>query len=340
MNQELLEIKKEVFSRIDKAPSIKEIEIIRIAYLGKKGKLTLFLRDLRNLPQEEKPRAGKLLNQLKQEIDAKLQEVSDNLKEKELNKKISQESIDVTLPGKTLIPGSIHPLRKVAQILSDIFLSMGFSVYEGPEIETDFYNFSALNIPLDHPATDMWDSFYLKKGVLLRSHTSPVQIRVMQQKGPPLRAISFGKCYRRDAIDATHSWMFHQLEGFMADEFVTFSDLKGVLIKFAQALFGKQRVARFSPAYFPFTEPSVEMEIDCFACSGRGCSMCKQSGWIEIMGAGMIHPNVLRNVNYDPEKFTGFAFGLGIERVAMLKYGIDDIRLFFENDKRFLHQFL
>lgn len=319
--------------------SLDGLEDLRIKYLGKKGAITNILKMLGTVSADERPYMGQKCNELKESITIIIEEKKDILKKAEINKKIEAQTIDVTFPGKKITIGSKHPLTIISEEVAQAFLGLGFSVVDGPEVETDYYNFEALNIPLNHPARDMWDSFYIKEGVLLRTHTSPVQMRVMEKHKPPLRVISYGKCYRRDAVDATHSWMFNQLEGFMVDEVVRFSDLKGVLNLFAQKLFGFERKTKFLPGYFPFTEPSAEVYIDCFKCAGKGCDFCKKSGWIEILGCGMVHPKVLQNAGYDAEKYTGFAFGMGIERIAMLKYGIGDIRLFFENDKRFLEQF-
>lgn len=319
--------------------SLNSLEDLRLKYLGKRGAITNVLKMLGTVSADERPAMGQKCNELKESITVIIEDKKEVLKKAEISKKIEAESVDVTFPGKKIRMGSKHPLTIVSEEVAQAFLGLGFSVVDGPEVETDYYNFEALNIPLNHPARDMWDSFYIKEGVLLRTHTSPVQMRVMEKNKPPLRVISYGKCYRRDAVDATHSWMFNQLEGFMVDEGVTFSDLKGVLNLLAQKLFGEERKTKFLPGYFPFTEPSAEVYIDCFKCEGKGCDFCKGSGWIEILGCGMVHPKVLENAGYDPEKYTGFAFGIGMERIAMLKYGIGDIRLFFENDKRFLEQF-
>jgi phenylalanyl-tRNA synthetase alpha chain len=339
MFNKIKEIRNFALKSIESTNSLEELENIRLKYLGKKGELTHFLRNLGSLSQEERPIIGKEINILKNEIETGLENKNKILKDKEIYAKLHSESVDITLPSRNIITGRIHIIRKVTNFMADIFIGMGFSNYEGPEIESDYYNFEALNIPTDHASRDMWDSFYIKPGYLLRSHTSPVQIRVMKSISPPLKAFSYGKCYRRDAVDATHSWMFHQLEGFMVDKNVSFANLKGVLQLFLKELFGSSRKARFVPSYFPFTEPSAEVLVDCFICDAKGCRFCKETGWIEIMGAGMIHPKVLINAGIDPQIYSGFAFGIGIERVAMLKYDIDDIRLFIENDNRFLKQF-
>lgn len=343
MENQLKSIKEEAQKDITGACNIDSLQLLNVKYIGRKGILTNILRNLKEIPPEKRAALGKLANEVKVFIENILEEKSRQLKIKAQEKILSLEKIDITLPGEKIISGQIHPLTQITQEVVNIFTGLGFQTYRGPELETEFYNFEALNIPTDHPSRDMWDSFYIDKDFLLRSHTSPVQIRAMENLAPPLRVISYGRCYRRDAVDATHSWMFHQLEGFMVDENITFADLKGVMAVFAKKLFGEERKVKFIPSYFPFTEPSAEMLIDCFKCAGKsdsgGCSLCKGKGEIEILGAGMIHPQVLRNVKYDAEKYTGFAFGLGLERIAMLKYGIDDIRLFFENDMRFLKQF-
>jgi phenylalanyl-tRNA synthetase alpha chain len=332
-------LEKIIEEAIAGAPDLKSLEEVRIRFLGKKGELTRHLRNLVNLPPEERKEEGRRLNQVKELAESLLAGRTGEFRKSEIESRLERERLDVTLPGVRFAAGKIHPITRVTREIKNIFMGMGFEVAEGPEVETEYYNFEALNIPPDHPSREMWDSFYLGEGLLLRSHTSPVQVRVMEKRRPPLRVIVPGRCYRRDAVDASHAWMFHQVEGFMVDRKVTFADLKGVLSAFAGRMFGEERRTSFNPSYFPFTEPSAEMAIDCFACSGAGCSVCKGSGWIEILGAGMIHPAVLRAVGYDPEEFSGFAFGMGIERIALKKYGINDIRLFFENDVRFLKQF-
>lgn len=326
---------------LEKAQAIKDIEELRIKYLGKKGVITETLRNLASLQIEERRTFGQKANEIKFNISKELEEKLENFKREERKAIKERTRPDITLPGYMRPIGSLHPLTQVTWKIQNIFIGLGFHVVSGPEIETDYYNFEALNIPSDHPAREMWDSFYLGDGFLLRTHTSPVQIHEMEKRNPPLKIVSAGKCYRRDAVDATHSYQFHQMEGFMVDINVTFGDLKGVLSLFAKEFFGSARKIRFRPSYFPFTEPSAEVDIDCFLCNGNGCRLCGNSGWIEILGAGMIHPFVFRKIglSFDPEKFTGFAFGVGIERLAMLSYGINDIRLFFENDIRFLSQF-
>lgn len=366
LEQQLQEIEQQSLRGISQAESSGDLEQIRIKYLGKKGEVTLLLKEVGKTAPSERPRLGKLANEVKEKISASLEEKTKEVRRKERSRELLQEAVDITLPGLSLPMGRTHPLALLDREIKQIFVGLGFEVAVGPEVESDYYNFEALNIPSDHPAREMWDSFYLGNHLLLRTHTSPVQIRVMEKRTPPLRVISSGKCYRRDAVDATHHIQFHQVEGFMVDQGVSFSDLKGVLSAFAREMFGEERKVKFVPSYFPFTEPSAEVSIDCFACadgkgreapdkdnrSGAGgatgrhaweqpppCRVCGGGKWLEILGCGMIHPFVLRVVNYDPEKWSGFAFGMGLERIAMLKHGIDDIRLFLENDIRFLRQF-
>jgi len=324
---------------IEAAQDLKALEECKVKYFGRKGELTAQLRNLSKLSPEEKPRVGLKTNEVKSALEQLLDERQGALKRRILEETLAAESLDVTMPGRTLTPGRLHPLTTILREIKRIFAGLGFEVVDGPEVETEYYNFEGLNIPEDHPSREMWDSFYLGDDLLLRSHTSPVQVRVMEKRRPPFKVIVPGKCYRRDAMDATHSWQFHQVEGFMVDRDVTFADLKGILEAFAREMFGAERRAKFIPSYFPFTEPSAEMAVDCFECHGKGCRICKGSGWIEVLGAGMIHPFVLENVKYDTKQYQGFAFGMGVERFAMLKYGIDDIRLFYENDLRFLRQF-
>lgn len=339
MKQTLEKLKDDAVSLIKKAGDPDELEKLRIKYLGKKGELTKVLKGLGKLPSDVRPQMGKLANEVKRHIVENLEDAVTSIREKQLQEEVMKSSIDVTLPGRPVKPGSVHPLTKITKEIEDIFVGMGFEVLEGPEVESEYYNFEALNIPADHPSREMWDSFYFGEGLLLRSHTSPVQVRVMENTVPPVKVIVPGKCYRRDTVDPTHHWNFSQVEGLLVDEHVTFADLKGVLLDFGKKMFGKTRTAKFLPSYFPFTEPSAEVAIDCFVCDGEGCRVCKQSGWIEILGAGMVNPRVLEVVGYDPEKYSGFAFGMGIDRIAMLKYGINDIRLLSENDVRFLEQF-
>ncbi len=312
------------------------LELLRVKYLGRKGALTGVLRSLGGLDPEVRRQVGQEANRAKEALEAALDQALRALKE--AARRGAATTVDVTLPGRRLPRGRLHPLNRIMAEVCDIFLHLGFEAVEGPEVELDWYNFEALNLPPDHPARDMQDTFYFNDQVLLRTHTSPMQIRTMEQRQPPVRIIAPGKVYRRDS-DITHSPMFHQVEGLLVDKAVTFADLKGVLTAFVHQMFGPEVGVRFRPSYFPFTEPSAEVDIECVMCSGHGCRVCKATGWLEVLGSGMVHPAVFEAVGYDPETYTGFAFGLGIERIAMLKYGIDDIRLFFDNDLRFLKQF-
>lgn len=315
-----------------------DVEQVRVKYLGKKGVLTHILRNLVRLTDKEKPLIGRLANETKAKIIEILQAKEQELKQSEARIRIEQEELDISLPGCGAEIGHRHPISQVLEQIKAIFVSMGFDIVEGPDIESDYNNFEALNIPRDHPARDMQDTFYVNDTLLLRTHTSPVQIRAMQARKPPLAIIAPGKVYRRDA-DISHSPMFHQVEGFMVDKIISMGDLKGVLEVFMREMFGPDTAMQFRPSFFPFTEPSAELDIRCVMCMGKGCRVCKDSGWLEIVGAGMIHPVVFQNVGYNPDEYTGFAFGMGVERIAMLKYRINDIRLFFENDLRFLRQF-
>ena len=339
MEKNIKKIKEEIIFKSNLVSNLKDIEKIKVEYLGRKGLVTLLLRRLGELSTQERPKIGQLLNQTKREMEELIKIKTIEIEKLEKNKNLKEESIDVTLPGKKSDRGTIHPINLVLKKTEEIFLSIGFKIEEGPEVELDYYNFEALNIPKDHPARDDQDSFYLNREILLRTHTSPVEIRVMEKQQPPVRIIATGKCYRRDAADSTHSPMFHQIEGLAVDKDITFGDLKGVLTVFVHRMFGEDRKVRFRPGYFPFTEPSAEVDVSCLLCHGKGCRACGYSGWLEIMGAGMTDPAVFNMVGYDPEKYSGFAFGMGAERIAMLKYGINDIRLFFENDLRFLKQF-
>ena len=316
-----------------------DLEQIRIQYLGKKGELTAVLRGMGKLSAEERPVIGQLANQVRADIEAAIAEKAEALKTEALAEQLKAERLDVTMPGKTARVGHVHPLTRVQRDMEEIFIGMGFSIAEGPEVEYDLYNFQKLNIPENHPARDTQDTFYITDNILLRSQTSPVQARTMEVQKPPIRIISPGRVYRSDAMDATHSPLFHQMEGLVVDKGITMGDLKGMLETFAKAQFGEETRCRFRPHHFPFTEPSAEVDVSCFACGGKGCRLCKGEGWIEILGAGMVHPNVLSMCGIDPEEYSGFAFGMGIERIAMLKYHVDDIRLFYENDVRFLEQF-
>jgi len=321
------------------AHSAAELEQVRVRFLGRQGALTQLLRSLGTLPPEERPVVGAAANEAKRQLEALLETRVDEARRAERVSERRRQRLDLTLPGRRPPLGTVHPLTRVHDEIVTIFAGLGFSVAEGPDIETDYYNFEALNIPADHPARDMQDTFYLPGGLLLRTHTSPVQIRTMLAQKPPVRIVVPGRVHRRDVPDASHSPVFHQVEGLAVDRHVTMADLKGTLELFAREMYGPKSRIRFRPSFFPFTEPSAEVDVVCFLCGGDGCRVCKQSGWLEILGSGMVHPQVLRNVGYDPEEVTGWAFGMGIERIAMLKYGIDDIRLFFENDLRFLRQF-
>ena len=313
---------------------------LRVKYLGKKGSLTAILRGLGSLSSEERPKFGQLVNQTREEIEQLINEKSENLKTAELNQKLASERIDVTLPGRKAAAGHLHPLTTTLNLIKGTFMRMGFEIMSGPEVENDYYNFEALGLPKNHPARDMQDSFYITEEILLRTHTSPVQVRTMLAHEPnsPIRIIAPGKVYRRD-YDATHAPMFQQVEGLVVDKGITLGDLKGTLELFIHEVFGHDVGMRLRPSFFPFTEPSAEVDISCVICKGKGCRVCKGTGWLEILGSGMVHPKVLQGGNYDPEKVSGFAFGMGVERIAMLLYGIDDLRLFFDNDVRFLRQF-
>ncbi|MBI2027598.1 MAG: phenylalanine--tRNA ligase subunit alpha [Deltaproteobacteria bacterium] len=315
------------------------IEEVRVKYLGRNAGLICILKNLSQLSPDVRPQVGKIANETRKMIESEISALRDNLVRIQENQKLVSEKIDVTLAGRTHDLGSFHPVSLVISKTEEIFARMGFGVEEGPEIENEFYNFEALNIPKNHPARAMHDTFYVSQNVVLRTHTSNVQIRVMQNKKPPLRFLSAGATYRHDTLDVTHSPMFHQMEGLCVDEKVSLSHLKGVLTAYLQAFFGDKTKVRFRPSFFPFTEPSAEVDISCVSCSGKGCRMCKESGWLEVLGCGMVHDNVFRAVKYNPQKISGFAFGMGVERLAMLKYQISDIRLFFENDVRFLKQF-
>ncbi len=332
----ILETAKE---KISAAPSTEALEGLRVEYLGKKGALTAILRQMGSLSAEERPIVGALANTVRSDIEEAIKEKAAELKQTELLQKLKNEKIDITLPAKEVALGTLHPLAQVERELSEIFIAMGFSIAEGPEIEKTYYNFDALNAPADHPSREPSDTFYIGENILLRTQTSPVQIRTMEHKKPPIRVISPGRVYRCDAVDGTHSPMFHQLEGLVVDKNVTMGDLKGTLDKFAKIYFGENTRTRFRPHNFPFTEPSAEVDVSCFMCGGKGCRLCKGEGWIEILGAGMVHPNVLSACDIDPDTYSGFAFGVGLERVVMIKYGIEDMRYLYENDVRFLKQF-
>ena len=342
MDEKIRELKARARAAIaETAGSLSELNDIRVKILGKKGELTALMRSMGTVAQEERPRIGKIVNEARAELEELLAKKSEEIAQRVLAAKIDAEQIDVTLPGRTMQIGHLHPLTITLNRIKKIFLQMGFTVEEGPEIETDYYNFEALNLPKDHPARDMQDSFYITEDILLRSQTSPVQARTMQKNEPntPIRMIAPGRVYRRDSYDATHSPMFTQVEGLVIDKDSSFADLKGTLELCLHELFDADARVRFRPSFFPFTEPSTEVDISCSACHGAGCRVCKGTGWLEILGAGMVHPNVLRMSGYDPNVVSGFAFGMGVERIAMLAYGVDDLRLFYDNDVRFLHQF-
>ncbi|MBR2010156.1 MAG: phenylalanine--tRNA ligase subunit alpha [Clostridia bacterium] len=337
MKEKLQQIKEAALSELRAAEC--DTEALRVRYLGKKGELTAVLRGMGALTPEERPVVGQMANEVRAEIEAALTARVAEEKERALNDQLVREKLDVTMPGNATRMGHQHPLTRAQREMEEIFIGMGFEIAEGPEVEYDYYNFKALNIPENHPARDTQDTFYITDNVLLRSQTSPVQVRVMEKQSPPIRVISPGRVYRSDALDATHSPLFHQMEGLVVDKGITMSDLKGTLETFAKKMFGEETKIRFRPHHFPFTEPSAEVDVSCFVCGGKGCRVCKGEGWIEILGAGMVHPFVLENCGIDPEVYSGFAFGMGLERVTMTRYGIDDIRLFYENDERFLKQF-
>ncbi len=339
MKNMLEQIKHTAVDALEHCSNLKFLEDLRVQYLGKKGELTQILKQMGKLSAEERPVIGQLANEVRAKIEEEISVRMKQLKEEKLQNQLQAEKIDVTMPGKKFDIGKKHPLTLVMDEIKEIFLGMGFDVVDGPEVELDYYNFEALNIPKDHPARDTQDTFYINDNVVLRTQTSPVQIRTMEQKKPPIRMISPGRVYRSDALDATHSPVFHQIEGLVVDKNVTMSDLKGTLEMFVKSLYGEDSVVRFRPHHFPFTEPSAEMDVMCFNCHGKGCRICKGEGWIEILGAGMVHPKVLQNCNIDPEEYSGFAFGMGLERVVMRRFAIDDIRMFFDNDMRFLNQF-
>ncbi|WP_094547095.1 phenylalanine--tRNA ligase subunit alpha [Petroclostridium xylanilyticum] len=339
MKEQLNSIRFNAEKELENISSIQELENVRIKYLGKKGELTSVLRGMGALSAEERPVIGQLANEIRGYLEEKIDNVKQVLVKKEKQEKLQQEVIDVTMPGKRRSLGKKHPLSIVLDEIKDIFIGMGFEIAEGPEVELDYYNFEALNIPKNHPARDTQDTFYINENIVLRTQTSPVQIRTMENKKPPIRVISPGRVYRSDAVDATHSPVFHQIEGLVVDKNVTMGDLKGTLEVFAKRLYGEDAKVRFRPHHFPFTEPSAEMDVSCFVCGGSGCRVCKGEGWIEILGSGMVHPKVLKICGIDPEEYSGFAFGMGLERIVMRRFDIDDLRLFFENDMRFLKQF-
>ncbi|MEJ5377418.1 MAG: phenylalanine--tRNA ligase subunit alpha [bacterium] len=331
--EELEKIRREALASIEAAISSKDIDLLKVSYLGRKGKLSLLLRSIRDLPVEERPRAGEMGNRIRQELEQWLEQ-----KASSLAGEVRRSGLDITLPGRPFPRGKKHLITQTLEEILRIFASMGYSVVSGPEVELDYYNFEALNIPKDHPARDMQDTFYISEQVVLRTHTSPMQVRTMEKGPPPVQIVCPGKVYRHDN-DPTHSPMFHQVEGLLVDKGITFGDLKGTLTAFIQRMFGASTSLRFRPSFFPFTEPSAEVDIQCVLCGGVGCALCSGTGWLEILGSGMVDPAVYGFVGYDPEIYSGFAFGLGVERIAMLRHGVDDIRLFYENDLRFLQQF-
>jgi phenylalanyl-tRNA synthetase alpha chain len=335
VNESIEAIYNEAIEKLEAAADAGTIQDISVKYLGRKGRITQFLRRISQLPAEKRAEAGKTANHLKIALDRNLREALQNIENHSL---LPENRIDVSLPGRSAPFGYLHPITQVTNRICEIFAGMGFDIVEGPEVETDYYNFEALNIPRDHPARDMQDTFYVSENIVLRTHTSPVQIRTMEQQKPPVRVIAPGKVYRCDS-DLTHTPMFHQVEGLLVDEGISFGDLKGTLTAFVHQMFDEKTSLRFRPSFFPFTEPSAEVDILCVMCRGAGCRVCSHTGWIEVLGSGMVHPALYENVGYDTDRYTGFAFGMGVERIAMLKYGIDDIRKYFENDYRFLRQF-
>jgi len=335
VEKDLDQIQQEAIAALETAGSAREIEELAVRYLGRKGVLTRYLRNIARLPAEQRPAAGKKANRLKKILEGAFQQAAERQRSRDA---ADQRGIDVSLPGRRIAWGATHPITLINEQMCDIFSALGFDIAEGPEVESDYYNFEALNFPKDHPARDMQDTFFISNDIVLRTHTSPLQIRTMEKQSPPVRIVMPGKVYRCDS-DLTHTPMFHQVEGLLVDEGISFGDLKGILTVFVHRMFDDQTRLRFRPSFFPFTEPSAEVDILCVMCRGRGCRVCSHTGWLEILGSGMVHPALYENVGYDPQRYTGFAFGIGVERIAMLKYGIDDIRRFFENDMRFLSQF-
>jgi len=335
---DLQELLSQAIEQVAAAADLRALDDVRVAYLGKSGKITEQLKSLGKLPKEERSAAGQVINQAKVELQKSIEARKTGLEQAALNARLAGETIDISLPGRNAQSGGLHPVTRTIERIEKLFANAGFSVAEGPEIEDDYHNFEALNIPAHHPARAMHDTFYFDEHLLLRTHTSPVQIRVMENTEPPMKVIAPGRVYRCDS-DLTHTPMFHQVEGFLVDENVTFADLKGIIHDFLQGFFEKDLKVRFRPSYFPFTEPSAEVDIECVMCEGEGCRVCSQTGWLEVLGCGMIHPEVMKHVNIDSEKYSGYAFGMGVERLTMLRYGVNDLRLFFENDLRFLRQF-
>ncbi len=339
MKNKLEAIQKETLEKLRAASDLKTLDEIRVAVLGKKGDLTALLKGMKDLSAEERPLIGKLVNDVRSNIEKALEETKDTIARKKRDKQMAEEVIDVTMPAKRKHVGHRHPMHVVLEDIKDIFIGMGYQIASGPEIEEDYYNFKALNIPEDHPARDEQDTFYINRDFVLRTSTSPTQVHVMENKKPPIRVIAPGRVFRSDEVDATHSPMFHQIEGLVIDKDITMADLKGALEEFIKELYGDSVKVKFRPHYFPFTEPSAEVDVSCVMCDGEGCRVCKGTGWIEILGCGMVHPKVLEMSGINPEIYSGFAFGMGLERITMLRYGIEDLRLFYENDIRFLKQF-
>ena len=335
METSIEQIETEALKALEQAADPAAVQSLATQYLGRKGRVTAFLRTIASLPPSERPEMGKKANQVKISLEQQFQRALERLEE---NPETAREAIDVSLPGRAMLQGSLHPVTQISNEICSIFSKLGFDVAEGPEVETDYYNFEALNFPKNHPARDMQDTFFVSDEIVLRTHTSPMQIRIMEKKEPPVRVVVPGKVFRCDS-DLTHTPMFHQVEGLLVDTHISFGDLKGILTTFVHQIFDDRTSLRFRPSFFPFTEPSAEVDILCVICRGKGCRVCSQTGWLEILGSGMVHPALYENVGYTPGKYTGFAFGMGVERIAMLKYGIDDIRKFFENDVRFLRQF-
>lgn len=339
MKEEISKIKENSINEIKQTNDLKQLSDLKVKYLGKKGELTLVLRQMGTLVPEERPIMGELVNKVRDELNNLIEEKEKELQKQELLKRLETENIDVTEPSKKINLGSLHPITQIINEVEEIFLGMGYQIADGPEVEKSIYNFDKLNTPPDHPARDLQDTFYISDDIVLRSQTSPVQARVMEQQKPPIKIICPGAVYRSDSVDATHSPVFHQIEGLVVDKNISMADLKGTLEMFAKKCLGENTKIRFRPHHFPFTEPSAEADVSCFVCGGKGCRVCKGEGWIELLGCGMVHPNVLTNCGIDPEEYSGFAFGFGVERIAMAKFGIEDMRLLFENDVRFLKQF-
>lgn len=339
MKEKLAKLREEVLAQIEAAENLERLNEVRVGVLGKKGALTELLKGMKDVAAEDRPKVGQMVNEVRAEIEKALEEEKSRLEDLALEARLKEEVLDVTLPSKKNQVGHRHPNTIALEEVERIFVGMGYEVVEGPEIEKDYYNFEALNIPKDHPARDKQDTFYINDEIVLRTQTSPVQVRTMEKGKLPIRMIAPGRVFRSDEVDATHSPSFHQIEGLVIDKNITFADLKGTLAEFAKELFGESTKVKFRPHHFPFTEPSAEVDVSCFKCGGKGCRFCKGSGWIEILGCGMVHPKVLRMSGIDPEEYSGFAFGMGLERIALLKYEIDDMRLLYENDARFLKQF-